>query len=390
MTPAPAAEGTPLLLCAGESETELRREFAAAFPGGVIEPVHPQLFAVRLGGPSSVPPPLLVFARQFLPAARPVAAESIRDWAETLVAAVAGVLPDDQPWTMHVEPHYGARPAHRIGARAWHSATRGRAVPAVSEAAGPVVDAAAGRQRCRLIHEAVVEALRKKRRHLLRRLRPLPVPFTPGDSLVQLLLTAPGRGFLSVAAAPVPERWQRWISPFPKGEVAPASDQSAPSRAFAKLAEAGLRLGRPIAVGETCVDLGASPGSWTWLARQQGARVIAVDRSPLREDLARDPQVEFVAGDAFRYQPARPVDWLLCDVIAAPERSAALLLEWVRRRWCRRFVVSLKLGDDPADAVLAGLKAELPLLAPDVRILRLCANKKEVCAFGTVGGEEKA
>ena len=41
----------------------------------------------------------------------------------------------------------------------------------------------------------------------------------------------------------------------------------------------------------------------------------------------RSPQVQFRPGDAFRFQPPRPVDWLLCDVIAAPERTAALLLE---------------------------------------------------------------
>lgn len=75
---------------------------------------------------------------------------------------------------------------------------------------------------------------------------------------------------------------------------------------------------------------------------QRGARVIAVDRSPLRDDLMRSPRVTFHQGDAFRFVPEAPVDWLLCDVIAAPERSIGLVLEWVRERRCRYFVVTIK------------------------------------------------
>jgi 23S rRNA C2498 (ribose-2'-O)-methylase RlmM len=53
-----------------------------------------------------------------------------------------------------------------------------------------------------------------------------------------------------------------------------AADKATPSRAYAKLVEAKLRLGRAIRAGETCVDLGASPGSWTYVAVTRGARVI--------------------------------------------------------------------------------------------------------------------
>jgi 23S rRNA (cytidine2498-2'-O)-methyltransferase len=100
--------------------------------------------------------------------------------------------------------------------------------------------------------------------------------------------------------------------------------------------------------------------------------------------------VEFRPGDAFRFQPARPVDWLLCDVIAAPERTTELLLEWLRRGWCRQFVVTLKVGkgqatgDEPhATEVLAGLKRDLLPLTRELYLTRLCANKREVCAFGS-------
>jgi 23S rRNA (cytidine2498-2'-O)-methyltransferase len=114
----------------------------------------------------------------------------------------------------------------------------------------------------------------------------------------------------------------------------------------------------------------------------RGARVIAVDRSPLRDDLMLNPQIHFESGDAFGFRPSQPVDWLLCDVIAPPARTAALLLDWLRRGWCRHFVVTLKMKDAPGTDLLPLLKRELPGLTRELFLTRLCANKKEMCAFG--------
>jgi 23S rRNA (cytidine2498-2'-O)-methyltransferase len=401
-----------LLLWAEDSEAELRSELSQSFPA--TPAAEPRLVdgpsgrsidgdSLCTSGQLSAPVfiaahfqivpgqrlPPLAFARQLLADARPFRAESIRDWASRLFEAVAGVLPDDQPWSLHIEPHYDTRTTHRIGARAWHSRTR-KTEWAIRNAGGALAGAAAeaGRHRCQLIREALTDLLHRKRRHLLRHIRREPVPFTAKDSFVQLLLTAPDTGCISVAVAPMPFEQRHLVSPFPKGEVPAASDKTAPSRAFAKLLEAESRLGRAIQAGETCVDLGAAPGSWTYVALSRGARVIAVDRSPLREDLMRSRQVEFQAGDAFRFRPPRPVDWLLCDVIAAPERTAALLIDWLRHGWCRHFVVTVKLGpwqraqETPDADVLAALKRELPPLTRELHLTRLCANKREVCAFG--------
>ena len=393
-----------LLLWAEDSEAELRTELAQSWPGASVESAAASLGTSTASLPGglivswsrspSLPLPHLAFARQLLPDPLPQRAESIRDWAGRLFEAVADTLPDDQPWSLHIEPHYGARTPHRIGARAWHSVRRGWK----AEGGGSRLEKRpeedmqpdAGRHRCQLIREALTELLQKKRRHLLRQLRREPAPFTAKDSLVQLLLTTPEEGFISTATAPQPFEQRHLISPFPKGELPVAVDKAAPSRAFAKLVEAELRLGRGIRAGETCMDLGASPGSWTYVAISRGARVLAVDRSPLREDLMRSRRVDFRPGDAFRFQAPRPVDWLLCDVIAAPERTAALLLEWLRRGWCRHFVVTLKVGKGQMTGgercgmeVLADFKRELPPLTHELFLTRLCANKREVCAFGS-------
>ncbi len=408
-----------LVLWAEDSEAELRSELALSFPGMPIHPAEPALLESDFAIAAGQRLPHLVFARQWLPRALPLRADSIRGWAGQLFETVVSALPEDQPWSLHIEPHYGARTTHRLGARAWHSANRMRNTmrhaqkvprdrpPQIPMAGGrassraliprffgarvdarppgqPAPDADAGRHRCDLIREALLELLHRKRRQLLRQFRGNPVPFTANDSLVQLLLTAPDAGFISTAVAPLPFEQRHLLSPFPKGEVAVASDKTAPSRAFAKLLEAELRLGRAIKAGEFCVDLGAAPGSWTCLAVNRGARVIAVDRSALREDLRRNQRVEFHRGDAFSFQPPRPVDWLLCDVIAAPERTTELLREWLQRRWCQRFVVTVKLKDAPGVDMLPRLKRELPPLTQELFLTRLCANKREVCAFGSV------
>jgi 23S rRNA (cytidine2498-2'-O)-methyltransferase len=207
-------------------------------------------------------------------------------------------------------------------------------------------------------------------------------PFAPADSLVQVLLTSPEAGWLSVAPLPGPYALRRMVWPFPKGEIPLTRDQQAPSRAFAKLVEAERRMGRRIELGETCVDLGASPGSWSYVALKRGASVTAVDRSSLRDDLMRNPRLRFIRGDAFAFAPEQPVDWLLCDVIAAPQRSIELTVEWLRRQWAKRFVVTIKFKGRRDYAQLDRLKTELPRLVEEWYLVHLCANKNEVCVFG--------
>lgn len=370
-----------LVLSAADSQAALSRELSRAFPGRGRE-LAAGVFACDVEGETAAALQHLAFARQILPHARQVTASSISTWANLLVEAVAGVLPDHEPWSLHVYPCQEQPAESRIGARAFH--TRARAGERVAPQPAARAASGAGHHRCRLVREAVVELLQKRRRHLVRYLRKHDAPFLEGESLVQLVMTSAEQGFLSLALAPLPFQQRRVLSCFPGGEVEQATDKEAPSRAFAKLTEAEVRMGRRIEARATCVDLGASPGSWTYVAIRRGAKVTAVDRAELRPDLMRHQNVRFQQGDAFRFEPGAPVDWLLCDVIASAERSAELLLNWLRQRWCRHFVLTLKVDDAGSSEVLWQLERELPELTSELWLLRLCANKKEVCAFGTI------
>ena len=109
-------------------------------------------------------------------------------------------------------------------------------------------------------------------------------------------------------------------SRFPLGECRFEEDAiGPPSRAYLKLWEALTRLGSCPRHGETCLDLGASPGGWTWVLARLGASVQAVDKAPLNPRIAGMPGVTQTLASAFAIPPA-PVDWLVCDVIAYPAR----------------------------------------------------------------------
>ena len=129
-------------------------------------------------------------------------------------------------------------------------------------------------------------------------------------------------------------------SPFPNGECLFEEDRAGPpSRAYLKLWEALTRLGHWPQPGDICLDLGASPGGWTWVLASLGATVTAVDKAPLDPAIAALPGVTTLRDSAFALEP-RPVDWLVCDVVAYPDRLLSLVKRW--RPFARHMVCTVK------------------------------------------------
>lgn len=162
-------------------------------------------------------------------------------------------------------------------------------------------------------------------------------------------------------------------SPFPLGEWRFEEDHiGPPSRAYLKLWEALTRLGVHPRPGDRCIDLGASPGGWTWVLASLGASVRAVDKAPLDPRIAAMPGVEQMIESAFAMAP-EPVDWLVCDVIAYPARLLALIRHWIEADAPRRVVCTIKFQGE-TDHQNAACFAALP----GGRLVHLFHNKHEL------------
>jgi 23S rRNA (cytidine2498-2'-O)-methyltransferase len=168
----------------------------------------------------------------------------------------------------------------------------------------------------------------------------------------------------------------RCSSPFPNGEVSFIEDRAAPpSRAYLKLWELFTLLGEHPLRGERCLDLGSSPGGWTWVLQRLGAQVISVDKSPLDPRIAALPMVEFRRESAFGLEPGGigGIDWLFSDVISYPARLLALVERWLAAGTCRRFVCTLKFQGQTDDETARRFAA-----IPGSRLMHLHNNKHEL------------
>jgi len=168
----------------------------------------------------------------------------------------------------------------------------------------------------------------------------------------------------------------RCSSPFANGEPRFVEDrQNPPNRAYLKVWEALTSLGVRPQPGELCVDLGASPGGWTWALQQLGARVVSVDKAPLEPGVAALPRVQHRLQSAWALEPDElgQVDWLFSDMACYPERLLRLVREWMAAGSCRRFVCTLKLQGASDRAVLQEFAA-----IPGSRLFHLACNKHEL------------
>ncbi len=162
-------------------------------------------------------------------------------------------------------------------------------------------------------------------------------------------------------------------SPFALGECRFEEDHiGPPSRAYLKLWEALTRLGTHPGPGDRCLDLGASPGGWTWVLATLGASVRAVDKAPLDPRVVAMPGVEPVVESAFALAP-EPVAWLVCDVVAYPARLFDLVQRWIAAGVTRRIVCTVKF-QGAADHATADKFAALP----HGQLVHLFHNKHEL------------
>jgi 23S rRNA (cytidine2498-2'-O)-methyltransferase len=225
---------------------------------------------------------------------------------------------------------------------------------------------------CRALNAALIGVLKKTR--LIDRDSPW---------RLHLCMTATDAAF--VAAARIDE-----TAPWPGGIPRLKFPRAAPSRSTLKLEEALLVLldegerAHWLQPGMRAVDLGASPGGWTWQLVRRSLHVTAVDNGPMDADLLASGLVDHLRADGFRYRPPHPVDWLVCDMVEQPRRVAELVARWFAQGWCRHAIFNLKLPMKKRYDEVHGCLEQLHANAGhrlDVRARQLYHDREEVTVF---------
>jgi len=163
-------------------------------------------------------------------------------------------------------------------------------------------------------------------------------------------------------------------SPFPNGEAEFAEDKSGPpSRAYLKLWELFTVYGVRPEAGVSVLDLGSSPGGWTWVLSEMGCDVISVDKAPLEEKIARRPNVRVLQESAFGLEPSemKDAEWLFSDIICYPGKLLNLVEKWIKPG--RRMVCTIKFQKETDFSMLQRFAS-----IPGARLIHLYHNKHEV------------
>jgi 23S rRNA (cytidine2498-2'-O)-methyltransferase len=166
------------------------------------------------------------------------------------------------------------------------------------------------------------------------------------------------------------------LSPFASGQPIFVESKVPPSRAYLKLWEALLLEGIKSLEGQYCLDIGASPGSWTWALCQLGAKVYAVDRAPLDPAVQALDSVTAVQKDAFSLQPKDfpQLDWIFSDVICYPEKLLSWIKIFIAANPTVQCICTLKFQGDGGYGVVKDF-----LEIPYSKVRYLYHNKHELC-----------
>jgi 23S rRNA (cytidine2498-2'-O)-methyltransferase len=138
-------------------------------------------------------------------------------------------------------------------------------------------------------------------------------------------------------------------SPFYMGIPRLKFSKNAPSRSTLKLEEAFFvfmsqhEREKYLKQGMTVVDLGASPGGWSYQFVRRDIYVTAIDNGPMDKTLMEAGLINHIKTDGFTYIPKVASDWMVCDIVDQPMRIAKLVGKWIQEGWCRHTIFNLKL-----------------------------------------------
>jgi len=152
-----------------------------------------------------------------------------------------------------------------------------------------------------------------------------------------------------------------------------------PNRAYLKLWEALTLLKSYPKPGERALDLGASPGGWTYVMQSFGTQVTAVDKALLDPRIMTLPGVTFIKESGFALNPEtidKPYDWVLSDIACYPERAYTLIMKWIASKKAKQLIFTIKLQGETELATIRLFQS-----IPNSSFINLFHNKHEATFF---------
>lgn len=156
---------------------------------------------------------------------------------------------------------------------------------------------------------------------------------------------------------------------FEENKIAP------PNRAYLKLWELFAVYNLAPKPHSHALEIGASPGGWSWVLSDLIAQIHTIDRAPLDAKLKSKTNVIHQIGDAFKLNPKdyEKCSWFYSDIICTPEKMYETVCFWLENSSVRNFICTVKFKG-PCDFEI--LKKFLSI--PNSQIIHLYQNKNEV------------
>lgn len=133
---------------------------------------------------------------------------------------------------------------------------------------------------------------------------------------------------------------------FAGGKIVFTEDRKGPpSRAYLKLWEVCTITGLKLSAADTVLDLGATPGGWSYVAASLGAKVTMLDRARPDESLFRKfPGIAYVKGDGLQPDSGllEQATVILSDMACEPRKLLESVGDWVKLSKVQAIVCTLK------------------------------------------------
>ncbi len=148
-----------------------------------------------------------------------------------------------------------------------------------------------------------------------------------------------------------------------------------PNRAYLKLWEVLATQNCIIDPEANAIEIGASPGGWSWVLSQYFKTVYTFDKADLDPKVQKIPNIVHSKADAFKINPKNYANcsWFFSDLICSPEKMLETIQFWLDHSKIKNFICTVKFKGQTDYEVIDKLRK-----IPDSKLVRLYQNKHEI------------